>query len=80
MINFLLSPNAQFKKLDSSYWGDNTSLDLFKLSKEDQKRLEQIDRGRTVLPIEELKKSLLPEIDAEYVPWLKEKWMDEVVR
>lgn len=80
VINFLLSPDAQLKKLDPTYWGDNTSLDPSSLSNEDQMKLKSIDRGNTVLPTETLKKYMKPEINAEYVTWLKENWMNEVVQ
>ncbi|WP_034551973.1 ABC transporter substrate-binding protein [Carnobacterium funditum] len=80
VTNFLLSPEAQLKKLDTSYWGDNTSLDIRKLSKEEQSQFEAIERGKTVIPIEILKEFAQPEIDANYVPWLKENWINEVVR
>lgn len=79
-INFFLSPDAQLKKLEPTYWGENMSLDPALLSEEDQVRLESIERGDSVLPAEELKKHFLPEVDARYVTWLKENWMHEVVQ
>ncbi|WP_226666347.1 ABC transporter substrate-binding protein [Metabacillus litoralis] len=79
-INFLLSPNAQLAKLDSTYWGDNIALDPGALSQEDKEKLSKIDRGDSVLPAETLKKYMKPEIHAEYVTWLKENWVNEVVQ
>ncbi len=80
VINFLLSPEAQLMKMEPIYWGENMALDSTKLSDEDVAKLNSIDRGESVLPAEILKDSLLPEIDAQYVPWLKENWMNEVVQ
>ncbi len=80
VINFLLSPEAQLMKLEPTYWGENMALDPAKLSAEDQLKLESIDRGGSVLPTEILNEHLLPEVDAQYVPWLKENWLNEVVQ
>ncbi|WP_231620694.1 ABC transporter substrate-binding protein [Fictibacillus sp. 7GRE50] len=79
-INFMLSPEAQLTKLDSEFWGENMSLDPARLSSADQKKLQTIKRGESVLPAETLKKYLQPEIDSEYVAWLKENWVNEVVQ
>ncbi len=79
-INFMLSPEAQLTKLDSEFWGENMSLDPARLSAEDQKKLQTIKRGKSVLPAETLKKYLQPEVDSEYVAWLKENWVNEVVQ
>ncbi|MGD6793847.1 ABC transporter substrate-binding protein [Metabacillus indicus] len=80
VINFLLSPDAQLTKLEPNYWGENMSLNQAKLSKSDQERLKSITRGSSVLSSETLIESLQPEVDAQYVTWLKEKWHDEVVQ
>ncbi|WP_246943175.1 ABC transporter substrate-binding protein [Bacillus pinisoli] len=79
-INFLLSPEAQLTKYESTYWGENLSLDPSRLSKADQSKLASINRGNSVLSPETLKKSLLPEVDAKYVEWIKENWLSEVVQ
>lgn len=79
-INFLLSPNAQLKKLKPTYWGDNTPISIDKLSAENQEKFQSLDRGKTVLPAKKLEESFLPETDSAYVEWLKENWKNEVIR
>ncbi|MFE7065127.1 ABC transporter substrate-binding protein [Sutcliffiella sp. NPDC057660] len=79
-INYLLSPEAQLSKYDSTYWGENIALDPTKLSEEDKAKLESMDRGASVLPPEVLAEKNLPEVDAKYVNWLKEHWINEVVK
>lgn len=79
-INYLLSPEAQLTKYDSTYWGENITLDPTKLSEEDRAKLESMDRGASVLPAEVLAEKNLPEVDAKYVNWLKEHWINEVVK
>lgn len=79
-INFMLSPEAQLAKMDSSMWGENMALDATKLAEEHAKQLSAINRGASVLPAETLQEHLLPEVDVQYVGWIKEKWLNEVVQ
>ncbi|WP_226683801.1 ABC transporter substrate-binding protein [Sutcliffiella horikoshii] len=79
-IDYLMSPDAQLAKYESTYWGENMALDPTKLPEDAQKKLADMDRGASVLPPEKLSESLLPEVDAEYVNWLKEHWVNEVVQ
>ncbi|MCA1320935.1 ABC transporter substrate-binding protein [Bacillus tianshenii] len=79
-INYLLSPEAQLMKYDSTYWGENIALDPTKLSEEDRAKLESMDRGDSVLPPDVLAEKNLPEVDAKYVNWIKEHWINEVVK
>jgi putative spermidine/putrescine transport system substrate-binding protein len=78
LINFLLSPSAQLEKMDLKYWGENTSLSVDRLSADDKKTMDNIDRGPATLSQEELSKHRVPEIGAEYVQWLDRGWMDNV--
>ena len=52
--NFLMSPEAQARKADPTYWGDPTVLDLAKLDAPQKTRFDQIDLGKWALPIEDL--------------------------
>ncbi|MDX8364386.1 ABC transporter substrate-binding protein [Cytobacillus sp. IB215665] len=79
-INYLLSPEAQLKKMEPSMWGENMALDPTKLSEDLQKQLRQVNRGDSVLSSEVLKDHLLPEVDSLYVNWVKETWQNEVVQ
>ncbi len=78
VINFLVSPEAQKKKMEQTYWGENMSLDLKRLSPEDQEWVQQLDRGVATLPEEVLAKHRLPEIDGQYVEWLERKWLENI--
>ncbi|MEE4378581.1 MAG: ABC transporter substrate-binding protein [Candidatus Competibacteraceae bacterium] len=59
LANFLLSPTAQVRKQDPTYWGGLTVLDLSKLSVEDLARFEALDLGIATLSPSELGKTLL---------------------
>jgi putative spermidine/putrescine transport system substrate-binding protein len=78
--NFLLSPDAQFAKYDSTYWGENMSLDKELLPAETQAQIDSYDRGTSVLPQRVLDESFLPEMDSQYVNWIEENWIHEVVQ
>ncbi len=78
LINYLLSPEAQLKKMDLEYWGENTTLDVNKLPEKYKNELNKINRGSQTLPEEELAKHRLPEIGADYVQLLERGWMDHV--
>lgn len=77
-INYLLSPEAQLKKLELEYWGENTSLDVERLPEEYQTRFNEVDRGPATLTQETLTNHRLPELSAEYVEWLERGWMEHV--
>lgn len=80
LINYLLSPEAQLKKMDLEYWGEMMSLSVDKLSDEDKKVMESIDRGRATLSQEELSSHRAPEIGADYVQWLERGWIENVAK
>jgi putative spermidine/putrescine transport system substrate-binding protein len=79
-INYMLSPEAQLAKMDPSMWGENMALDPTKLTEEHAQWLAEVNRGASVLPAETLQEHLLPEVDVQYVEWIKEKWLHEVVQ
>lgn len=78
LINTLLSPSAQLKKMELEYWGENMSLSVDRLSEKDKKTMEAIDRGPATLTQRELSSHRIPEIGAEYVQWLERGWIKNV--
>lgn len=78
LINYLLSPEAQLEKMELEYWGETMSLSVDKLSDEDKKELNSIDRGQATLSQQELSNHRIPEIGAEYVQWLERGWIENV--
>ncbi|MCF6137420.1 ABC transporter substrate-binding protein [Pseudalkalibacillus berkeleyi] len=79
-INFMESPEAQLAKMDPSMWGEGMVLDLESLPSEFQEKTEALDRGDTVLSTQTLEDAYLPELDSNYIDWIKENWLDEVVQ
>jgi putative thiamine transport system substrate-binding protein len=59
VANFLIGAEAQARKQDVAVWGDETVLDLAKLSAEDRRRFEALPKGLASLTPEELGATLL---------------------
>lgn len=57
--NFLMSAEAQARKQDLEAWGDDTVLDMKKLSAADKKRFDDLPRGVATLSPEDLGPTLL---------------------
>ncbi|SES40293.1 ABC transporter substrate-binding protein [Salipaludibacillus aurantiacus] len=74
-INFMLSPEAQIKKLDPSMWGEGTVLNAESISEEQVQEMEQIT-GPAIVESEDI----LPELDSRYHDWILEHWEREVVQ
>jgi putative spermidine/putrescine transport system substrate-binding protein len=80
VIDFLLSPEAQIAKFDANNWGDGLSIDINKLSAEDAKKINAIDRGESTLSLKELQSHRTPEIKADYVEYIEKGWVDNVAK
>jgi len=80
VVNYLVSPQAQIAKLDPTYWGDETVLDVNKLTYADRQAMEAIDLGQATLPRTELSTHRVPEIKADYVNELENGWYDKVAK
>ncbi|MBL8258315.1 MAG: ABC transporter substrate-binding protein [Candidatus Competibacteraceae bacterium] len=73
VANFLLSPEAQSRKLDPAIWGDPTVLGLEKLSPADRARFIELKRGVATLSPGELG-APLPEPHPSWVERLEAAW------
>ena len=73
IINFLLSPEAQARKVNPEIWGDPTILSMSRLSTADRKRFENVPLGVATLSPEALGK-VLPEPHSSWVSALEQAW------
>ncbi|WP_243122840.1 ABC transporter substrate-binding protein [Haloimpatiens lingqiaonensis] len=80
VIDFMLSPEAQFEKVDPKVWGDGTVLSSEKLSKEQKEKLKSMINGEGTISQEELEKHRVPEIPSSYVEIIEKGWMDNVAK
>ncbi|WP_085902951.1 ABC transporter substrate-binding protein [Kiloniella majae] len=74
IANFLMSPEAQARKQDPQYWGDDTVLSIAKLSPEDQKVFSKIELGVATLPPQDLGPTLL-EPHPSWMERIEKEWL-----
>jgi putative spermidine/putrescine transport system substrate-binding protein len=67
VTNFLISPEAQLKKMDPNVWGDHTVLNLQALPAAQRQAFEQLPSRRYAPRREDLQGLALPEPDPEYM-------------
>jgi putative spermidine/putrescine transport system substrate-binding protein len=80
VANFLISPEAQLKKADSSLWGDFPAIDIGRLEPEWQARFAALPRGVATLPNEVLQQHQLPEPPSEILIRLEKGWDQHVLK
>lgn len=80
VINEMLSPILQAKKMEPSSWADLTSLDLKKLSVEEKQLFETLPQGKGTLSIDQIGNNLLTEPHAKYISIIEEIWQEEILR
>ena len=73
VANFLMSPEAQARKQDPTYWGDETVLDVEALSPEAQKLFDELPLGVASLSPAELGPTL-PEPHPSWMSRIEAEW------
>ncbi|WP_420550204.1 ABC transporter substrate-binding protein [Litorivicinus lipolyticus] len=79
VADFLLSPEAQARKADPTFWGDPTVLDLAKLPAAEQATFAAIDIGQWALPIAQLANTR-SEPHASWAGALEAAWAERYAR
>jgi putative spermidine/putrescine transport system substrate-binding protein len=67
VVNFLVSPEAQLKKMDPNVWGDHTVLDLAALPVAQRRQFEQLPTRRYAPKRSDIQQLALAEPDPEYM-------------
>jgi len=78
VANFLLSPEAQLRKLDPDVWADGSVLDPDRLPEPWGDRFRELERGAQALSVEELERYAVPEVAPEYHLRLQDEWRRRV--
>ena len=73
LANFLISPEAQQRKQDPTFWGDPTVLNVDKLDADFKAKFAAIDLGVATLKPEELG-PMLPEPHPSWMTEIEKKW------
>ncbi len=77
--NFLISPEAQYRKQDPAVWGDGTVLALDQLPEEWREKFTSLPNRRYAPPREEIRKRALMELAPEYMIRLAEDFRKEII-
>ena len=80
VINFLLSPKAQYEKAKNSVWGDGSVLDINRLDEKMKKRFLNLNLHPSLLDSKILEKNQIPELDAKFIENIEEKWINDVLK
>lgn len=80
VANFLLSPEAQFRKADPDVWGDFPAIDPARLPAQWQVRFGSQPRGVATLSDTELQSHQLPEPPSEILVQLEKGWEQHVLK
>lgn len=79
VANFLISPEAQFKKQDPSVWGDGTVLDLAKLPGDWKQQFDNLPTRKHAPPRSELQQHALGELAPEYMIRLAKDFREQII-
>lgn len=79
VINFLISPEAQWRKMQPSVWGDGTILNVNSLSAEWQKKFQNIPGRKYAPERKEISKKALSEPAPEYMIRIFEDFRKKVI-
>jgi putative spermidine/putrescine transport system substrate-binding protein len=80
VANFMVSPEAQLKKLDPSVWGDGTVLNRVKLSKEDQLKFDNLPARKKAPNRKDIEKRAIMELEPEYMIRLAADFKTEIIQ
>lgn len=79
VCNFLISPEAQYKKMDPQVWGDGTILDVNKLSSEWKSKFANLPNRQYAPKRSEIQSKALPELAPEYMIRLAEDFRKNII-
>jgi len=77
-MDFLQSPEAQIEKMKPEVWGDMPALDPESLGMAEKDSLEGLDGVKGAIPLKELTDKRLPEMQATYIDWIKQLWVENI--
>ena len=76
--NVLLSGEAQYEKALTSVWGAPPAIEIDRTSPEIQELFAQIPQHPSVVPMAELAKATLPELQADWISAIEKGWLENV--
>ncbi|SDP46187.1 ABC transporter substrate-binding protein [Desulforhopalus singaporensis] len=80
VANFLLSPEAQYKKAEPDVWGDFPVVSTTRLPVEWQEKFNTRPRGVATLDDQQLQSHQLPEPPSDILVYLEKGWENQVLK
>lgn len=80
VINFLLSPIAQYEKAKNDVWGDGSVLDVTKLSEKMKSNFSNLSSHPSLIGTITLEKNQIPELDADFIEEIEKVWIKDVLK
>jgi len=80
VINFLLSPLAQYEKAKNEVWGDGSVLSMNKLSPKIKNDFLNLSADPSLINSAILEKNQIPELSAEFIEEIEELWIKDVLK
>ena len=80
LANVLLSGEAQYEKARPDGWGTTPGIDVPRTSEEMQAKFGSLKRHPSVVPVAELAKAALPELQASWITAIEKGWLENVGR
>jgi putative spermidine/putrescine transport system substrate-binding protein len=79
VANFMISPEAQYRKMDPSVWGDGTILSMKKLPKEWVDKFTRLPNRTYAPPRAEIQEKALMELAPEYMIRLAADFRTQII-
>lgn len=80
VANFLISPEAQYRKADPEVWGDLPVVVVDRLPEEWQTRFAELPRPPSVLPEAVLQAHRIPELQSRWLDEIERGWVENVLQ
>ena len=80
LANVLLSGEAQYEKARPDVWGTTPGIDVSRTSEGMQAKFGGLKRHPSVVPVAELAKAALPELQAAWITAIEKGWLENVGR
>ena len=80
LANVLLSGEAQYEKARPDVWGTTPGIEVSRTSEEMQAKFASLKRHPSVVPVEELARAALPELQASWITAIEKGWLENVGR
>lgn len=80
VADFLLSPEAQIKKLDPAVWGDGMVLDSSRFSGKERELFESLKAQYDTIPYEALSQNPVSEVYSDHVDPIERSWQKHIAK